>query len=140
MKGYDNQGTRVEIESTRYQNGRLLATVTGLAGERFEDIPVEEPHGFHARPAKGATGFVSAPGGRRDQAVIRMAHDPAKVPQLEEGESALYDGGGNMVKVTSAGVEITHSGAITINGNLTVNGTLHATGDITSGAPDGDEE
>lgn len=138
MRGYQNQGTRVVVESSRYENGRLLVTGTGMKGERFEDLPWEEPHGFHARPAKGAVGFLSAPGGRREQATVRAASDPKKVPALEPGEAAMYDATGNVVKLTSGGWEF--STDVVINGKLTVNGALHATGDITSDSADAEDE
>jgi phage gp45-like len=146
MQGYQNQDTRVEVESSRYENGRLLVTVKGMAGERFEDLPWEEPHGFHSRPAAGATGFMTAPGGRRDQAVVRMAHDPSKVPPVEPGETAMYDVSGNVVKMTATGLDVTHSGPITfngdvkINGNVEIDGALHVTGPIDSDEPDPEDE
>lgn len=130
----ENQDTRVEIESSRYEKGRLLVTVKGLAGERFEDIPWEEPFGFHSRPAKGATGFITAPGGRRDQAVVRAAHDPDMVPQIEEGEAVLYDQSKqNLIKVTAAGMVLTHGTSITINGPVTLNGDLQVSGNVNAG-------
>lgn len=145
MHSYENQGTRVAIESSRYESGRLLVTVTGMAGERFTDVPWEEPFGFHSRPSSGSVGFLSAPGGRRDQAVVRAAHDPAKVPQVGEGEAVMYRDGA-FVKLTEAGLVISHGtgitleGPVTISGNLTVDGALHATGDISSDSPDATDE
>lgn len=140
MSRYDVRNSRFTVLSTRYENGRLLVTAKGQAGETFTDIPMEEHHGFHGRPMAGDVGYLSVPGDRLEDAMFRMGHDPAKVPQIEPGEAVLYDGSGNQVKVTSGGVEITHSGSITINGNVTINGTLHTTGNISSDAPDGEEE
>lgn len=145
MRGYANQSTRVEILSTRYENGQLLITGRGMAGERFEDLPWQETHGFHSRPHRGAVGYLVAPGGRRDQGVVMGASDPAKVPQIAEGDAVLYDQHGNILKLTQDGITvdyqsrtITHNsgdwtinaGTVTINGNLKVNGNIHATGTI----------
>lgn len=138
MNGYQNQNIRVVIDSSRYENGRLLVTGRGMRGERFEDLPWEEPHGFHARPAKGAVGYLSAPGGRRDQATVRAAADPKKVPQIGEGEAAMYDAGGNVVTLNASGWHFSMD--VTITGNLRVEGTLHATGNITSDSPDAEDE
>jgi phage gp45-like len=145
MQGYRNQMVRVTIESSRYENGQLLVTGTGMAGERFEDLVWYEPHGFHSRPHKGAVGFLSAPGGRREQGMVQAASDPSKVPQLGEGDSVQYDQHGNLHKLTKDGVTIDYqarsvsfqSGDWTITaptvkiiGNLEVEGDIHATGKI----------
>lgn len=145
MRGYSNQFTRVEIESTRYENGQLLVSGRAMAGERFEDLPWHEPHGFHSRPHKGSVGHLSAPGGRREQGFVMAASDPARVPQVGEGDAAVYDQHGNLIKLTKDGVTvdyqsrtITHTSGdwtincptLTLNGNLEVNGNIHATGTI----------
>lgn len=135
MSSYTNQFTRIEIESSRYENGHLLVTGKGMAGERFEDMVWYEPHGFHSRPHKGAIGFLFAPGGRRDMAMVMAASDPKKVPQLNEGEAAMYDNGTNVVKLTAAGWEFNMN--VTINGNVQVNGNLNASGSVTDGDGDG---
>jgi phage gp45-like len=135
MSSYQNQATRVTVESTKYEKGQLLATVTGMKGERFEDLPLPQPHGFHARPKKGAVGHLVFPGGRRDQAFIQLASDPKKVPELGEGEAAMYDAGGNVVKLTASGwefnMDVVINGNVTISGNVQVGGNLNADGVIT---------
>lgn len=145
MRGYPNQGTRVEIISTRYENGQLLVTGRGMAGETFEDLPWQEAHGFHSRPHKGSVGYLTAPGGRRDQGVVMGASDPAKVPQVDEGDAVLYDRHGNIVKLTQGGISVDFQSrtvehasgdwtitapTVTIKGNLEVIGNVHATGSI----------
>lgn len=128
MRGYANQMVRVEIESSRYENGQLLVTGRGLAGERFEDLVWYEPHGFHSRPHKGAVGYLTAPGGRREQAMVMAASDAGKVPQIEEGEAAMYDKGGNVVRLSATGWEFNMD--VKIVGNVEVEGNIHATGTI----------
>lgn len=144
MSGYQNQLTRVTVESSRYENGRLLVTGRGMKGERFEDLPWQEPHGFHSRPAKGATGYLVAPGGRRDQAVVQAAMDPKKVPEIGEGDAAMYDASGKVVHLSSGGwafnMDVTITGKLTVSGDVAIGGKLHAAGDITSDSPDGDDE
>lgn len=129
-RGYPSQFTRVEIESSRYENGQLLVTGRGYAGERFEDLVWHEPHGFHSRPHAGAVGWLFAPGGRREQGIVMAASDPKKVPQLEPGESAMYENTTNVVKLTADGWSFNMD--VTITGNVRINGPLHVTGNITS--------
>lgn len=138
MRGYDGQFTKVIIESSRYENGRLLVSGTGMAGERFRDFVYWEPHGFHARPADGSIGYLVAPGGRRDQGMVMAAANPSRVPALQKGEAAMYDAAGNVVTLTAAGWHFSMD--VTIAGNLRVEGALHATGNITSDSPDAEDE
>lgn len=125
MTSYQNQFKRVEIVSSRYEAGHLLVTVKGMAGETFRDLVWHEPHGFHSRPAAGATGHLMIPGGRSDMGFVMAASDPAKVPQIGEGHSAMYDATGNVVHLSDTGWEF--------NMDVRINGTLHVTGNITSG-------
>lgn len=134
MRGYSNQMVRVEIESSRYENGQLLVTGRGLAGERFEDLVWYEPHGFHSRPHKGTIGYLMAPGGRREQAMVMAASDPSKMPEIGEGEAAMYDKSGNVVHLSETGwsfnMDVTITGNVTVTGNVEVAGNIHATGTI----------
>lgn len=129
-RGYPSQFTRVEIESSRYENGQLLVTGKGFAGERFEDLVWYEPHGFHSRPHPGTVGWLIAPGGRREQGMVMAASDAAKVPQLEPGEAAMYDHTTNVVKLTATGWEFNMD--VKIIGNVTIEGNMHITGNIVS--------
>lgn len=134
MRGYQNQMTRVTIESSRYEGGQLVVSGTGMAGEKFTDLVWYEPHGFHSRPHKGSVGFLMAPGGRREQGMVMAASDPGKVPQIGEGESAMYDNGSNVVTLGADGwsfnMAVKITGPVTIIGNLEVDGNIHATGTI----------
>ncbi|GLS29963.1 Mu-like prophage protein gp45 [Mesorhizobium albiziae] len=128
MSAFTSQLVRVRIESTRYENGQLLVTGTGMAGERFEDLVWHEPHGFHSRPHAGSVGYLIAPGGRREQGMVMAAADPGRVPEIGVGEAAMYDNTGNKVVLSSDGW--TFNMNLTINGNVEVNGDIHATGTI----------
>lgn len=144
MRGYAGQFTRVTIESSRYENNQLLVTGTGMDGERFEDLVWYEPHGFHSRPPRGAVGYLMAPGGRRDQAMVMAATDPANVPELAEGESAMFDNSGKVVTLGKNGwafnMDVEINGKLTVNGDTEIDGKLHATGDIKSDSPDTEDE
>lgn len=138
---------RVIIESSRYENDELLVTVRGLAGERFEDLPWTEPHGFHARPAPGASGWLEAPGGDPTRAHVMSAADPAKrkkVGQLGEGEAAMYDAGDNVVTLTATGwafnMDVQITGKLTVSGDVAFGSNLEVAGDVDAGGSvvDGD--
>lgn len=129
-QGYTNQFVRIEIESTRYESGQLLVTGRGMAGERFEDLVWYEPHGFHSRPHKGSIGYLLAPGGRREQGLVVGASDPGKRPSIEEGQSAMYDNGGNVVVLKPEGWEFSTS--ITVKGDISLTGSLSADGGVTT--------
>lgn len=132
-----SQMKRMEILSSKYEGGHLLVTVRGQQGERFEDLVWQEPHGFHSRPHAGAIGHMMIPGGRADMAFVMAASDPKKLPQLEEGESAMYDAGSNVVKLTAGGwqfnMDVVITGNVTITGNVALDGNLDATGVVTDG-------
>ncbi|APH71453.1 phage baseplate assembly protein domain-containing protein [Aquibium oceanicum] len=146
MSGYRNQFVRVEVESARFEEGQLLVTGRGMAGERFEDRPWYEPHGFASHPQGGAVGTMLAPGGRRDQSFVMTAYDPGIRPEIEPGDTAIY-GHGNLMRLhkdgaifdfgsrtavlTSGGWTI--NGDVTINGNVQLNGNMIATGSIVDG-------
>lgn len=128
---YENQFTRVEITGSRYAGGQLLVSGKGMAGEAFTDLVWYEPHGFHSRPHKGAIGYLMAPGGRRDQGMVMAASEPGKVPEIGEGEAAMYDNGSNVVRLTASGWAFNMD--VTITGNLTVSGDIELSGDLTAG-------
>ncbi len=144
MSSYANQLTRVEITGSRYENGQLLVSGRGLAGEAFKDLVWYDPHGFHSRPHAGSIGVIQAPGGRRDQAIVMAASDPKKLPELKEGESAMYDSAGNVVTLGANGwqfnTDVTITGNLTVSGDTEIDGKLHATGDIKSDSPDAEDE
>lgn len=135
MKSYPNQFKRVEITASRYENGQLLVSVKGMAGETFKDLVWHEPHGFHSRPAAGAIGHLMMPGGRADMAFVQAASDPAKVPQIEEGESAMYEAGGKTVVLKSDGWHFNTD--LHIDGSITMTGGITAGGSIVDGDGDG---
>lgn len=151
MRGYPSQFIRIEVDSARLERGQLLISGRGMAGERFEDLPWYEPHGFAGHPRKGAVGYMLAPGGRREQSIIMAATDPALRPGIAAGDAALYDAHGNVIRLFSGGATFdfesrtvtltagqwTIVGPVTIQGDVTVEGNLHATGSVTDGDGDG---
>jgi phage gp45-like len=141
MRGYKTQDVRVEITASRYKDGQLLVSGKGMAGQGFEDLPWVDPLGFHSRPKAGDIAYMRAPGGNGDQSIVMAAFEAGKVPELQEGERAMYDGGGNVVTLTADGwqfnTSITVNGDVTVTGNLTVGGDGTFDGSVTDGDGDG---
>ena len=140
--------TRFEITGSRFEDGQLLISGKGLAGEEFKDQLFIQPHGAASRPPKGAIGVALVMPGRRTQALLMGIEHASKRPDLPEGAAALYDAEGGILKIFAGGAildvgarSVTFTaGGWTINGPVTINGTLHVTGYITSDSPDGDPE
>lgn len=141
MNSYRNQATRFEVISSKYENGRLLVTARGLNGEIFEDMPVREPHGFHSRPHKGAVGHVYGGKGNRDELFFMLGSDDGKIPELQEGEAAMYDATGKVVTLGEDGwrfnMDVRITGNVTIIGDIALDGNLAATGSVVDGDGDG---
>lgn len=146
--------TRFQIESSKLENGQLLVSGKGLAGEAVEDALLMQPHGAASRPPAGSTGFAMVMPGRRTQMIVMGVEHPDHRPDIGEGDGALYDGHGNSIKLAVGGVifdfgartitltggEWQFTGNVTITGNLNVSGNIESGGAMTSGAPDGADE
>ena len=130
--------TRFEIDSSRFDNGQLLISGRGLAGETFKDLLFVQPHGAASRPPKGAIGVAMVMPGRRTQAMLMGIEHAGHRPDLPAGASALYDASGNIIKLFAGGVTmdfgsrtITMTGGTwNLKGNLNVDGDIFATGSI----------
>lgn len=137
MRGYKTQATRVEITGSKYEGGQLLVSGNGLAGQKFENLPWHDPLGFHSRPKKGDIAYLHSPGGNGDKAIVTAAFEAGKVPELQEGERAMYDGGSNVVKLTSDGWEFNAKvkimGDLEITGSFSAGGGISLDGDINAG-------
>ncbi|WP_176480124.1 phage baseplate assembly protein [Mesorhizobium sp. WSM3859] len=130
--------TRFEITGSRFDNGELLISGKGLAGEEFKDQLFIQPHGAASRPPTGAIGVAMIMTGRRTQALLMGIEHAGKRPDLPQGAAALYDADGNIIKLFAGGVTmdfgsrtITMTGGTwNLKGNLNVDGNIFATGSI----------
>jgi hypothetical protein len=99
----------------RYGDGKIqVKTHNGRTVERKETFP----YGFYAK-AKGGRAFVFCRGGNLDGFEICpvQAGEGVMPPELEEGDAALYTGGGGWIVVREAGgIEINAEDA----GDITV--------------------
>lgn len=103
-----------------------------LSDESKDDVEHLEAYGFTSRPVPGAEALVAFIEGDRSHAVAIVASDRRyRVQNLAEGDVAIYDTHGHIIKLTATGIIIT--GNVTINGNITTTGTVQNNGkDISS--------
>jgi len=90
-------------------------TVALLSGE---DKPVTllQAYGMASWPVTGAQGIVLFPGGNREQGLLVSTDNADGRPALDnEGDTALYNKGGCLIKLKDDGIEITAAG-----GNITI--------------------
>ena len=80
--------------------------------------------GFNTAPPNDHNAIILCVGGDPREAVRIMSYTDTAPPQIAEGEVAIYNNHGTVIKLLANGdVEIS-------GGNLIVNGDIQATGDI----------
>ena len=108
----------------------LLTDETRDGIERFQN------YGFTSKPMEGAEAVVVFVDGRRDNGLVIAVDDRRyRVVSLEDGEVAIYDSTGSVVKLKANGdISLTpSSGTVAVTGDITVSGTLTATTDVVGG-------
>lgn len=116
---------RVMLQDFDMSGGQHLATLSGVAGEVLADVPRIKEFGFTSSPAPGAAhGVALSLGGRSSRAMVFGLDNPAVNPQLGAGQTAIYDGAGNVISLVSAKIRIVSVGTIELvsAGALTHNG------------------
>jgi len=118
--------------------------VQGLGKVVLDNIEHWEPYGLTSRPHAEAEALIGCIGGSLSHGVaINIADRRYRLQNLAEGEVALYDDLGNMVKLGRSQVTVeavshleasaptakitattTHIGDVTIEGNLVVTGLI----------------
>lgn len=106
----------------------LLSDETQDAVERFQN------YGFTAHPHPGAEALVACAGGLRSHAVAIVVEDRRyRLTGLLEGEVALFDDLGNVVKLGREAIEIVAASKVTVTApdgvEITADTTI--TGDVT---------
>jgi phage baseplate assembly protein V len=120
--------------------------LSGLWGETISNAERFQQYGFSGYPHPGAEAIMLNLGGSRRHVVVIAVDDRRYRVHLQEGEVAMYDDLGQMVKLGRAGIDIEapsgtiHTGNLAVDGNLSVTGLLTAAnidipagGDITIG-------
>lgn len=125
MNRVRNMFSRGEIK--KVTNGKTArAKVELLSGEIYEGIELPHQFGFQANPPVGSECLAIFLGGNRDHGSIIGSFNKAHSrPELESGESALFNQLGSVVKAkangditittaSGASVEVKNDGSITI--------------------------
>lgn len=88
---------------------RQMAQVEVTKGELIDDMPRMQSYGVSSNPpAAGTDALVVFLGGTREQGVIIQAENRQyRITNLEEGEVAIYDDLGNVIKLGRDQIEIT---------------------------------
>ena len=151
MRGMNDVLARVELSGkVEHRRGQQFVEGTGFAGDGYARVHRIEPHGFASHPVKGGIALAVSRG-RRDTTYALGGENPVLRPDLPQGAVALYDAGGNIIKLIGSGAvfdfgsrtatltagDWTINGTVTINGDVIVNGNLTASGSVTDGDGDG---
>lgn len=100
--------------------------------ETIDEIIHAQPVGFASRPRSGAEAWVLFPHGGREVGYALVVDDRRGRPELDEGETVLYN------PVTGAEIRLASDGTICVKGDLVVDGSISASGEISdAGGPMG---
>ena len=107
MRRFEFDGRFVERNGQQFVSGR------GAKSDGWTEIHRVETHGFASVPVKGAQGLVLPMPGNPDAAFILGGEHPDLRPKgLPSGAKAIYDAGGNVIKMLLAeGVSFDLAGA-----------------------------
>lgn len=98
-------------------------------GEVKDGVEHYEPFGFTSNPPAGSDGLIAFMGGDRSNAVvICVAGRAGRVTGLAEGDVAIYNQTGTVIKLIGDTVEIT--GNVKITGNVDITGKVTVTEDV----------
>jgi phage gp45-like len=132
----------VKITATDDTGPVHRAQVRAMAPEQIDNVSVLQLYGLASHAMVGSDAMALFVSGDRSNAVIVATNNQQyRLRNLNSGEVALYDNGGNVVKLANGGnIEITCPGSITITCPLVkLTGDLHVTGEIVRGFGTGDQ-
>ena len=118
-----------------------------LEGELRDQVEVMQFYGVYSRPLPGADYAVAFIGGNREQGIAIASADRRYHLQLLEGEVALADDLGNVIRLGRDAMTINSVGplnikapAINITGPVTITGDVTTTGHIVNNGKHVDSE
>jgi phage baseplate assembly protein V len=87
-----------------------------LGGETHDGVERVQDYGFTSHPRPGAEGVLLCPGGLRSHGLVIAVGDRRfRLKDLVEGEVAVHDDQGQVVKLARAGIEITTPLKVAVN-------------------------
>ena len=129
---WDAGVTRMRLDgSVRHEQGQQFLGGKGFAGEIFPRAHRVEPHGFTSHPVDGGIATLMQARGNRDSIYAMGGANPALIPSLPQGGTAIYDHLGNIVSLVTAELRIVHAGKVHI-----VAPEIVLEGNVRLGSPD----
>lgn len=109
----DSSITRMLLDGgVLHKDGQQFLSGKGLAGERFPRVHRVEPHGFTSHPVAGGIATLAQARGNRDSVYAMGGANPALIPALAQGGTAIYDHLGNIVSLVMSELRIVHASKI----------------------------
>lgn len=127
------------INSIKYMDGVQVVQLSVLADETMDDIEHMQEFGFASGPPAGSSALVLSVAGERGHMVVVATDNAEHRPEVEPGESMLYNEFGVTLKLNKDGEleldapvkVIVTAPIISLIGDLDVTGNITATGNIT---------
>jgi len=109
-------------KTTTLQNGAWKVTL--FDGQTLADVPHMQNFGFHSSAPTGAKGLLLSRGGEKSAGILVVLEDDDSAPSLAEGEVAIYNNHGTVVKLQASGDVLVDGGSVNIqSGDLEIAGT-----------------
>lgn len=103
-----------------------------LAGETIGNLERFQEYGFTSYPFAGAECAVGFVAGDRSHGLVLAVDDRRYRIHLQQGEAAIYDDQGQIIKLARGGIEMTAPMGTTHTGDMTINGKLNVTDLLTA--------
>lgn len=115
MGAWDAGLTRFRLDgNVKHENGQQFLAGQGFAGERMPRVHRVEPHGFTSHPVADGLAVLVQSRGNRDSAYALGGANPALIPVLPQGGTAIYDHQGNIVSLVMTELRVVHAQKITL--------------------------
>lgn len=106
----DANVTRMRLDGgVQHRGGQQFLSGRGYASESFPRVHRVEPHGFTSHPVEGGIATVVGSRSARDSLYATGGANPALVPELPQGGSAIYDHLCNIISIVAARMDFSHA-------------------------------
>lgn len=95
--------SRGKLEKLIINGSKIIAEVSGLAGQKTTQIEYIQEYGFASLPPIGSSVLVGFVEDDPNNATILKVEHPGFRPELAAGEVAIYDNQGKLIKLKSGG-------------------------------------
>lgn len=122
------RGVLTSVDDSR---GLQIVELDGMPGEELKDVERIQNYGFTSHPKEGSQAVLVFPQGDRGHGIVVAMDDMgARLKDLAQGDVAVHDGRGNVVKLTEDGIEVEAAeSAVVVTAATEV--TIQAAGSVT---------